>query len=88
MRAAPHDKKAADDNAVATIARKFRGLVYAVLTLSAGNVVFDEIRVLETHEFNGKAILDVPHDPALRLADRNDSADGRPQLCRDADSGA
>ncbi len=47
------------------------------MTLFAGHVVFDEVGVLETHEFNGEAIFDMADNAALRLADGNDDADAR-----------
>jgi hypothetical protein len=47
------------------------------VTLFAGHVVFDEVGVLETHEFNGEAIFDMADNAALRLADGNDDADAR-----------
>ena len=75
---------AKDDRApglsVVGIAGKFLRGVYAAVTLFAGHIVLNEIGVLQPHEFDGEAIFDVPHDAALRLADRNDDADGRPQI--------
>jgi 3-oxoacyl-[acyl-carrier protein] reductase len=58
------------------------------VTLFAGEVVFDEIRVLKAHEFDGKAIFDVAHDAALSFSDHHYDANGRSQIRRDADRGA
>jgi hypothetical protein len=54
--------------------------VYRKVTLFAGHVVFDEVGMLETHELDGEAILDVADNTALRLADRYD--DGRTEIRR------
>ena len=59
--------------------------IYGAVTLSAGNVFFDEIGVLQPHEFDGEAILDVADHTALRLADRDHNADRWSQFGRDAD---
>jgi hypothetical protein len=62
------------------IARRILRRIYGAVTLFASDVVFDEIGVLQPHEFNGEAIFDVAHDAALGLADRDDNADRRPQV--------
>ena len=59
--------------------------IYGAVTLFTGDVVFDEIGVLQPHEFNGKAIFDMAHDADLGLADRDDNTDRRAQVRRDAD---
>src|SRR5262245_16212379 len=41
--------------------------------------------MLETHEFDGEAILDMADHTALRLADRYDDADGRTEIRRYTD---
>jgi hypothetical protein len=61
--------------------------VYRKVTLFAGHVVFDEVGMLETHELDGEAILDVADNTALRLADRYDDADGRTEIRRYTDGG-
>ena len=61
--------------------------IYRAVTLFAGNIVFDEIGVLQAHEFDGEAIFDVPHHAALGFANRDDDADQRPQIGRDANCG-
>jgi hypothetical protein len=39
------------------------------VTLFAGHVFFNEVGVLQAHEFDRKAVFDVTHDAALRLAE-------------------
>ena len=56
--------------------------IYRKVTLFAGHVVFDEVGMLETHEFDGEAIFDMADNAALRLADRYDDADGRAEIGR------
>src|ERR1039458_9067905 len=56
--------------------------------LSAGDVFFDEIGVLQAGEFNGETVLDMTDHPALGLADGNHAADNGPQFRRDGDRGA
>jgi hypothetical protein len=58
--------------------------VYGSLTLFAGYVGFDEIGVLQAHEFDCEAIFDVAYDASLCSADRYYDANGRPQIGRDA----
>ena len=62
------------------IAGKFLRGVYGAVTLFAGDVVFNEIGVLQAHEFDGEAVFDMADDAALRLADGDDGADRRPQI--------
>jgi hypothetical protein len=62
------------------IARNLARNVYAAVTLFAGDVIFDEIGVLQAHEFDSEAVLDVTDHPALGLADGDHGADRRPQL--------
>jgi hypothetical protein len=58
------------------------------VTLFAGDVVFDEIRVLQAHEFDGKAIFDVAHNATLGFSNRDNAAHRTPQIRRDSDRGA
>ena len=39
------------------------------MTLFAGDVLFDEVGMLQARELDGEAVFDVAHDAALRLAD-------------------
>jgi hypothetical protein len=71
----------------AAIGCKFVRTFYRPVTLFPGNIVFDEIGVLQAHEFDGKAIFDVADDTPLRFADRYDDADRRPQVRNDTDGG-
>lgn len=59
-------------------ARNSAQRVYGVVTLFAGHVFFNEVGVLQAHELDGKAILDVTHHAALRLSDGDHHADWRP----------
>src|SRR5262249_2552561 len=68
----------------AVSARKFVEDVYRLVTLFAGYVVFDKIRVLQAHEFDCEAVFNMPYDAALRPADRYDDANGRTQVGSDA----
>src|SRR5262245_46610250 len=68
-------------------ARDFVRRVYGAVTLIAGNVFFDEIGMLQPHELDGKAIVDVTHNAALRLSDGDHDADWRSQFASDADRG-
>lgn len=52
--------------------------LYRAVTLFAGNIFLDEIGVLEAHEFDRKAVLDVTHHAALGLAYGDDYTDRRP----------
>ena len=45
------------------------------MTLFAGDVVFNEIRVLQAHEFDGEAIFDT-----LGFPNRDNDAHRRPQI--------
>ena len=69
----------------AAIARKFVRGIYGAVTLFASHIVFDEIGVLQAHEFDGEAIFDVAYDAPLRLADCYDDADRRAQIGCDTD---
>ena len=72
----------------AATVRKFARSVYGPVTLFTGNVVFDEIGVLQAHEFDGETIFDVPDHAALRLADRDNDANRWPQVRRNPDRSA
>ena len=74
------------DDFVAAIARNLPRHVYVAVTLFAGDVIFDEIGMLQAHEFDGEAIFDMTDHTALRFADSDHDADRRPQLGRDSDS--
>ena len=73
---------------IAATVRNFALRIYRVVTLFTGYVFFDEIGVLEAHEFDGEAIFDVPDDAPLRLADGHHDADWRSQFCCDSDGSA
>ena len=75
------------DDFVAAIARNLPRHVYVAVTLFAGDVIFDEIRVLQAHEFDGEAVFNVTHHPALRFADGDHGSDRRSQLRRDGNRG-
>jgi hypothetical protein len=45
--------------------------------LSAGDVVFDEVRMLQAGKFDRKAAFDMTDNPARRLADGDRRADWR-----------
>ena len=62
----------------AATARKFARSVYGPVTLFTGNAVFDEIGVLQSHEFDGETIFYVPDHAALRLSNRDNDAEWRP----------
>jgi hypothetical protein len=62
--------------------------IYCAVTLFAGYVFLNEVGVLQPHELDGKAIVDVTHNAALRLSDGDHDADWRSQLAGDADRGA
>ncbi len=49
-------------------ARNSTGRVYPAVSLFAGNVLFDEVGMLQTSELDGEAVVDVTHHAALRLA--------------------
>src|SRR5690349_24301023 len=49
--------------------------VYGKERLFAGDAVFDEVRMLQTREFDGEAVLDVTDHAPLRLADGAHGAD-------------
>jgi hypothetical protein len=70
------------------IARKSLCGIYRVVTLFAGHVVFDEIRVLQAHKLDSEAVFDMADDAPLGLADRHDDADRRPEIRRDPDGRA
>jgi hypothetical protein len=74
------------DRFATAIARNLPRNVYVAVTLFAGDVIFDEIGVLQAHEFDSEAVLDVTDHPALSLADGDHGADRRPQLGRNSDS--
>jgi hypothetical protein len=59
--------------------------IYGAVTLFAGDIVFDEIGMLEAHEFDGKAIFNVAHNAALSFSNRHDDAHAGKQR---ADAGA
>jgi hypothetical protein len=63
-------------------ARNFREPLYQPLSLSAGDVLFDEVVVLQAGEFHGEAVLDMTDHAALGLSDGNYAADRRPQFRR------
>ena len=65
-------------------ARNCAHRIYSAVTLFAGYVFFNEVGVLQPHEFDGKAIVDVTHNAALRLSDGDHDADWRSQLARDS----
>src|SRR3974390_976027 len=65
-----------------------RTRVYEPATLLSGNVLFDEVGVLQSREFNREAVLDVAHYAALRLADCDHHADWRTQIGPDPDGRA
>ena len=46
-------------------------LVYVLERLVAGDVVFDEVAVLQSGEFDREAVVDMADYPPLRLADRD-----------------
>ena len=69
-------------------ARNSAHRIYSAVTLFAGYVFFNEVGVLQPHELDGKAIVDVTHNAALRLSDGDHDADWRSQLAGDADRGA
>ena len=46
-----------------------RSVVYRALRLFAGDVVFDEVGMLQAGEFDREAVVDMAHHAALRLAD-------------------
>jgi hypothetical protein len=73
---------------IAATVRNFPLRIYCVVTLFTGYVFFDEIGMLQAHEFDGEAIFDVPDDAPLRLADGHHDADWRSQFCRDSDGSA
>src|SRR6476660_6944461 len=59
--------------------------LYRAVTLFAGNIFLDEIGMLEAHELDRKAILDVTHHAALGLAHSNNHTDRWPQVGSDSD---
>ena len=65
-----------------------RTRVYEPATLLSGDVLFDEIGVLQSREFNREAVLDVAHYAARRLADCDHHADWRTQIGPDRDGRA
>src|SRR5262245_15221892 len=69
-------------------ARNFAHRIYGAVTLFAGHVFFYEVGMLQPHELDGEAIIDVTYNAALRLADSDYDADWRSQLASDADCGA
>src|SRR6478672_5531140 len=69
-------------------ARNSAHRVYGAVTLFAGHVFFNEVGVLQPHELNGKPVVDMTHDTALRLSDGDYDADWRPQVTGDANRGA
>lgn len=73
---------------IAATVRKFALRIYRVVTLFTGYVFFDEIGMLEAHEFDGETIFDVPNDAPLRLAHGDHDADWRSQFCCDSDGSA
>ncbi len=66
------------DGFVAANARNLQRHVYVVVTLFAGDVLFDEIGMLQAHEFDGEAIFDVADDATLCFADGDHDTDRRP----------
>ena len=58
-------------------ARNSAHRVYGAVTLFTGHVFFDEVGVLQPHELDGKSVVDVTHDAALRLSDGDHDADWR-----------
>src|SRR5437667_8230741 len=51
--------------------------------LGARDVLFQEIRVLESRELDGKTAFDVAHDASWRLSERDQSTDRRDRVARD-----
>ena len=51
---------------------------------AAADCVFEEVRVLQPGELDGKAVLEMAHHAALHLAERDQRADRRPLLGGDA----
>ena len=51
---------------------------YRTMRLFAGDVFFDEIRVLQPGEFDSESIIDVADHAALGLPDGNHGADHGP----------
>ena len=40
-----------------------------MVTLFAGDALFDEVGMLQAREFDGESVIDMAHDAARRLAD-------------------
>jgi len=51
---------------------------YGSVTLFAGDVLFDEVGMLQASEFDREAVFNVTDYPARRLADRNNGTHDRP----------
>src|SRR5262245_28129498 len=69
-------------------ARNFAHRIYGAVTPFASYVFFNEVGMLQPHELDGEAIIDVTYNAALRLSDRDHDADWRSQFAGDADRGA
>src|ERR1700756_1698090 len=53
----------------------------------AGDVVFQEVRMLQAGELDGEAVFEMTHDAALHFAERNQRADRRPLVAGDTGAG-
>ena len=51
--------------------------------LSASDIFFERVRMLQANKFNRKAILDIAGDAGLGLANGNERTDHRPLVARD-----